>query len=105
MLAEEGLTVIEEEERMMTDSGGQFCFAHNGWVMDADPMVNFAEPGQSCYSVVFLIVRLPTCTVGAAVHCTSNMNVVLISLGMRLGTRVVQVGLGSHVVDLVQCGA
>ena len=54
MLAEEGLTVIEEEERMMTDAGGQFCFAHNGWVMDADPMVNFAEPGQSCYSVVFL---------------------------------------------------
>ena len=31
------------------------------------------------------------------------MNVVLISLGMGLSTHVVQVGLGSHVVDVVAC--
>ena len=46
MLPQEGLSVSEEEELMMTEAGGQFCMAHNGWVINADPMKNFAEPGK-----------------------------------------------------------
>ena len=27
-------------------SRGEYVLAHNGWVMDADPLVNFAEEGS-----------------------------------------------------------
>ena len=28
-------------------SKGQYVLAHNGWVMDADPLVNFAAEGTT----------------------------------------------------------
>lgn len=35
---------IEEEEE-----GGQYVVAHDGWTLDADPLVNFAAPGSLVY--------------------------------------------------------
>ena len=46
VLPNEGMTMVEEEARMEPGAGGDFCMAHNGWVINANPMENFAEPGQ-----------------------------------------------------------
>ena len=47
LLTKQKLSVEKEEELMHTVEFGSFCMAHNGWVMNDDPMRNFAEPGMS----------------------------------------------------------
>ena len=37
------LTKQEIEEK---EEGGQYVVAHDGWTLDADPLVNFAAPGS-----------------------------------------------------------
>ena len=45
-LPKEKLTVEKQDELMHTD-WGKHCMAHNGWVMNDDPLRNFAESGIS----------------------------------------------------------
>lgn len=33
---------LSEVEAVLFGEGGRHCMAHNGWVMDADPLVDFA---------------------------------------------------------------
>lgn len=42
--------------REMETQRGEYVLAHNGWVMNADPLVNFAEEGSQVYFQRELIV-------------------------------------------------
>lgn len=43
----------------METQRGQYVLAHNGWVMDADPLVNFAAEGTKVSDGVGILVGSP----------------------------------------------
>ena len=43
-----GASLKEEEKLMYTKAGAKFM-VHNSWVMDHDPLVNFARPGSNMH--------------------------------------------------------
>ncbi|KAF7273656.1 hypothetical protein GWI33_013642, partial [Rhynchophorus ferrugineus] len=42
-------TSLEECEAIMYSDNGKYLMAHNGWVMNSDPLKNFASPGTKIY--------------------------------------------------------
>ncbi|XP_060528992.1 glycogen debranching enzyme [Cylas formicarius] len=40
---------LNEHEEIMYSQNGSFLMAHNGWVMNSDPLKNFASPGTKTY--------------------------------------------------------
>ncbi|CAG0880925.1 unnamed protein product [Darwinula stevensoni] len=43
------LSLSEEEKLMFEEGKCDYMMAHNGWVVNHDPLINFAEPGSNVY--------------------------------------------------------